>query len=372
MIPFSNLKRQHSAIASQIHAATEKVLKCGWYILGKEVETFERHFAEYIGSKHCVGVANGTDAITLALMAQGIGVGDEVITTALTAYPTITGIERAGATPIIVDVYKKDGLINPACITSKITKRTRAIVAVHLYGKCCQMDALQKISTQHHLALIEDCAQSCGASYDGNKAGSIGSIGCFSFYPTKNLGACGDGGAVVTNSKSITQQLRMLRNYGQSDRYHHQLNGLNSRLDEIQAAILTIKLAQLDRWNLRRQKIATTYQHHLSKTVTILSNCHNHGHIYHLFVIRVPSRTQFMQQMDDLGVQTLIHYPVAVHQQPAMAQCCNAQPSLANAEMLANEVVSLPIYPELTDEEVITIINAVLAATSNPIPQATK
>jgi len=295
-------------------------------------------------------------------MALKIGQGDEVITTALTAYPTITGIIRSGATPIIADVHPTDGLINADHIPHLITPRTKAIVAVHLYGKCCDMNALQSLCQQHHIALIEDCAQACGATFEGKSAGSIGDLGCFSFYPTKNLGAFGDGGAVTTHSDTLNDRLRMLRNYGQSNRYHHQTNGLNSRLDEIQAAILKSKLSLLKVWNQRRRTIATAYHQQLSGIVEPLSSSHDQGHCYHLFVIRVADRDSFMATMQHHAVQTLMHYPIAVHQQPAMATYNAAAQSYPMAEKLAAEVVSLPLYPEMTDEEVTTVIHAVISS----------
>lgn len=351
------------AIADRIRAATNRVIESGWYVLGDEGANFETQFAEFTGCKHAIGVASGTDAITLALMALSIGNGDEVITTALTAYPTITAITRSGATPIIADIHATDGLINPEHAASLITPRTKAIVAVHLYGKCCDMGALRSICQHHHIALIEDCAQACGASAEGQLAGSMGDLGCFSFYPTKNLGALGDGGAITTDSDDIAKRLRMLRNYGQSDRYHHQHHGVNSRLDEMQAAILCAKLPLLTHWNQRRREIASTYHQHLSMAVNCLSTHDDQGHIYHLFAIRVKNRNLFMETMRCQGVQTLIHYPIAVHQQPAMAASRAQASPCPVAEQLATEVVSLPLYPEMTDEEVAAVSNAVLIST---------
>ncbi|RMH51786.1 MAG: DegT/DnrJ/EryC1/StrS family aminotransferase [Zetaproteobacteria bacterium] len=362
MIPFTDCRCHPEALRRQIDAAIARVLERGRYILGEEVATFEQAFARYLGSRFCIGVASGTDAITLALMALQIGDGAEVITTALTAYPTITGIERAGARPVVVDVDPHDGLIDPQAVADAITPRTEAIVAVHLYGKCCAMEPLQAIARRHGLALIEDCAQAVGATLDRHKAGTMGEIGCFSFYPTKNLGAIGDGGAVVTDSEKLAERLRMLRNYGQSDRYHHRIPGLNSRLDELQAAILHAKLPWLDEWNRRRREIAATYMRRLPPSIIPLAAPTDHGHVHHLFVVRTRRREQFMERMAQQGIATLIHYPVPAHRQPAMARHHPLPPRLPHAEQLADEVVSLPLHPLLKDETVETIIEAAAAA----------
>jgi len=264
MILFNNFKLQYKEIKKDVDSAIKNVMESGWFILGKEVKSFEAEFAKYIGIAYCVGVGSGTDAITLSLISMGIGEGSEVITTNLTAFPTITGIMQSKAIPVVVDVNTKNGLIDYSKIKKKITSRTKAIVPVHLYGQSCQMHRVIEIAKRHDLKIVEDCAQSAGSKYLEAKTGSIGHCNAFSFYPTKNLGAYGDGGAVVTNDKEIYERLLRLRNYGQITRYlHRDKEGINSRLDEIQAAILRVKLKHLDKWNEERRRIARFYRKNL-------------------------------------------------------------------------------------------------------------
>jgi Predicted pyridoxal phosphate-dependent enzyme apparently involved in regulation of cell wall biogenesis len=353
MIPFTNLSAHYHVLRDDIDRAISHVLEDGYFILGDQLRNFEEEFARFIGVRYCVGVASGTDAITLCLLASGIQPDDEVITTAMTAFPTITGILQTGARPVVVDITIDDGLIDVSRIVEKITSKTKAIVAVHLYGQCCDMDQLQALARNHGLVIIEDAAQAVGASYKGRKAGSIGQCNAFSFYPTKNLGAFGDGGAVTTDDRLIYESLLSRRNYGQSDRYHHDGPGTNSRLDELQAAILRVKLTHLLEWNNRRASIAQKYRSNL-KTVRCLIE-HGYGvSNHHLFVVRHGQPERCMSHLETRGVQTLIHYPLPVHRQKAFPFQQNE--SFPHSELFSKTIFSLPIYPELPDTDVETII----------------
>ena len=355
MIPFNNLQEQYRAVRQPIDDAVRGVLDSGWYVMGEQLKAFEAEFARYIGVNYCVGVASGTEAIALSLMALGVGSGDEVITSNVTAFPTISGILQAGAQPVVVDINYHDGLIDCAAIESAITPRTRAIVAVHLYGQCCDMDALLSIANKRGLSLIEDAAQAAGATYRGKKAGSFGECSAFSFYPTKNLGAYGDGGAVTTSSGQLHDKLLMLRNYGQRDRYHHEGAGLNSRLDELQAAILRVKLGRLDAWNRRRGEIAAYYRLHL----TCLGCLEEHAlgtSNNHLFVVQHEAPERCMRHMTLQGVETLIHYPVPVNRHSAFSW--QKHDSFPHSDRFTRTIFSLPLYPELTEENVQQIVEA--------------
>ncbi len=356
MILFNDFKQEYQLIRKDINDAIRRVLDSGWYILGKECESFEKEFAAYIGTNYCVGVANGTEAIALALSAMDIGKGDEVITTNLTAYPTITGILQAGAKPRVIDIRTDDGLIDCNKIESNITSATKAIVPVHLYGQCCNMDELQQIATKHSLKLMEDCAQSAGSTYKGKKAGTFGETASFSFYPTKNLGAYGDAGAITTNNKEIYEKLLSLRNYGQTKRYYHDNIGINSRLDEMQAAILRAKLPHLDQWNLRRKEIAGMYRKGLQHV-----NClteHEYGQMnYHLFVIKTTKRDALLEHLNQQGICALIHYPVPINEQQSFPR--QKGEKLDNTIQFSSSILSLPIHPVLTNAEVETTIKTV-------------
>ena len=348
MILFNDFISEYHALKSEIDGAIARVLESGWFILGNELEQFESELADFLGAKYCVGVASGTDALTLSLMALEIGPGDEVITANMTAFPTITGILNAGATPVVVDVQLEDGLINPQAIRAQITSQTKAIIPVHLYGQACDMAAIRHIAGECGLKVIEDCAQACGATFRGKRVGNFGECGAFSFYPTKNLGAYGDAGAIVTNDENIYQRLRALRNYGQSTRYYHITQGLNSRLDELQAAILRVKLKHLEIWNQQRAALAEIY-HASLKTVAPLA--HRQGeHIYHLYVVRTPERERLQAYLQAHNIQTLIHYPVPVHQQPAFQG--RRSDDLSVSGKMAAEILSLPIHPWLQEYEV--------------------
>ncbi len=355
MILFNEFKRHHDTLQKEIDVAIKRVFDSGWYILGKEGEAFESEFAQYIGAPYCVGVANGTEAITLALWALGVETGDEVITTNMTAFPTIVGIIQAGAIPVVVDINPEDGLIDCNKIEEKVNTRTKAIVPVHLYGQSCDMDRICLLAQKHGLKVVEDCAQSVGATYKGKKIGTYGNCASFSFYPTKNLGAYGDGGAIVTFDHMIYNRLVSLRNYGQTRRYYHDDKGINSRLDEIQAAILRVKLPYLDKWNNRRREIAACYRAGL-KGVACLRE-HDYGKMnYHLFVIKVTNRDKWTEHLDRQGIKTLIHYPVPVHKQQGFAW--QKDELMSHTVEFADSILSLPIYPELRDEEVQRVIKA--------------
>jgi dTDP-4-amino-4,6-dideoxygalactose transaminase len=357
MIRFDGFLTQYESIRDKVDGAIQRVLKRGWFILGEEVERFEREFADYIGTKYAVGVASGTEAIALSLMALGIGKGHEVITTSMTAFPTITGIMQAGAKAVLVDILPDTGLIDPARIEERITEKTRALLPVHLYGQSCQMDDILALAERRGLKVVEDCAQSCGSTYGKKRTGSLGHCNAFSFYPTKNLGAYGDGGAVTTDDAAIYQRLLRLRNYGKSSRYHHDEFGLNSRLDEIQAAVLRVKLARVNEWNRRRREIAGHYRGELSGVTCLDEKAYGVPN-YHLFVIKSTHRDRLLKHLQDSGVESHIHYPLPVSRQRAFPfQKSERFPA---CEAFADSILSIPLYPELEPEEqeqVIRVIN---------------
>ncbi len=350
-IPFNILKPLYETLQDEMNTAVQRVLASGWYILGPEVEAFEQAFAEYHGLPYAVGVANGTDAIELALRACGIGAGDEVITLSHTAFATVNAVERAGATPVMVDIDPVTYTISPAAVEAAITPRTKAIVPVHIYGQPADLDALQVLCERHHLLLIEDCAQAHGARYRGRLVGTFGAVASFSFYPTKNLGAFGDGGAVITRDPQIAAKLKSLRNYGQTAKYHHEEWGMNSRLDEMQAAILGVKLVHLDSHNATRQALASVYDRGLSN-VTIPVIGANAQSVYHLYVVRHPQRDALMSALKNKGIGTAIHYPIPNHVQPACAHLGYSAGSLPATEQAAREILSLPLYIGLSPSEV--------------------
>jgi dTDP-3-amino-3,4,6-trideoxy-alpha-D-glucose transaminase len=361
-VPFNDLRPRFAADPAGYRAAVERVFVSARYILGPEVEAFEAEFAAYLGIGHAVGVANGTDAIELALRAAGIGPGDEVITVAHTAVATACGIERAGARPVFVDIRADDYTIDPRAIPAAISSRTRAIVAVHLYGQPARLKELRAVADRNNLLCIEDCAQAHGARYGGRFVGTFGHLAAFSFYPTKNLGAFGDGGAVVTADAALADRVRRLRNYGQADRYRHEdAGGFNSRLDELQAAMLRVSLRRLAADNAERQRLADRY---LSRLRVPALPCSAPGtdHVYHLFVVRHSNRDAFRDGLRRRGVETLVHYPIPVHLQPAYAHLGGEPGDLPETERAAREVVSLPLYPGLTNEQQDAVIAAVNAA----------
>ncbi len=360
MILCANPGAQYQAHKEEIDAAIARVLSKGWYILGDETRAFESEFAAYIGVREAVGVGSGTDALQLALAACEIGAGDEVITVAHTAVATVAAIEMAGATPVLVDIEPDYFTINPAKIEAAITPRTKAIIPVHIYGQPAQLDAILDLAAGHQLRVIEDCAQAHGAAYRGTRAGAHGDIACFSFYPTKNLGAIGDGGMVVTNDAALAERARLLREYGWAERYVSHISGRNSRLDELQAAILRVKLRRLDEDNHKRAQIAEKYSEGLSDCGLVLPAIRQHAtHVFHLYVVRASERHELQAFLNSRGVNTLIHYPVPVHLQPAYMNLRRGDGGLTETETAAREILSLPMYPELADRDVEQVIESI-------------
>ncbi len=349
---FNDVKAVNDAVAPELNKAIQRVLQSGWFILGREVESFEEEFAAYCGVDYCIGVASGTEALQLALLACGIGPGDEVITVSHTAMPTALAIIATGATPVFVDIDEQSYTLHPDQLAEALSPKTRAILPVHIYGHCAEMDAIQEFGARHNLYVIEDAAQAHGSSYKGRKAGSIGNLGCFSFYPTKNLGACGDAGAVVTSDPELATRLRQLRNYGESRKYHHDTIGYNSRLDEMQAAILRAKLPHLDRWNEVRRNLATHYRSLLEDRFSFPDIRPGYLHSFHLLVIQNDDRDALQKHLAAHGVQTLIHYPIPCHLQRALQgiehRCCN----LTVTERATQRILSLPMYATLSVEQV--------------------
>jgi len=357
MILCSNPKEQYIAHSDEIKDAIERVLNSGRYILGGEVEAFESEFANFIGTHYCAGVANGTDALHLALRAFDIGFNDEVITSSHTAVATASAIVMCGAKPVFVDIENELYTIDAAKIKDAITPKTKAIIAVHIYGQPCDMDALLAIAKEHNLALIEDCAQAHGAEFDGKKVGSIGDIGCFSFYPTKNLGAIGDGGAITTNSPEVYAKIKALREYGwQNDRISH-FCGFNSRLDEIQAAILRVKLKYLAKDTQKRNEIANIYFEKLKNIAVVPKIRQNCIHAFHLFVIMIKNRDAIQEALRQDGIYALVHYNAAVHMQPAFL---DTKTNLVNTQDILGKILSLPMYPELSHEEALLVCDSLL------------
>jgi dTDP-4-amino-4,6-dideoxygalactose transaminase len=357
-VPFNDLKPVQAMLAGELEAAARRVLQSGWYILGPELEAFEAEFAAYHGVPHAVGVANGTDAVELALRALGIGAGDEVITVSHTAVATVCAVERAGATPVLVDVDEATFTIDPRAAEAAITPRTRAIVPVHLYGQPADMDAVLDLARRHGLAVVEDCAQAHGARWRGQPVGTLGDLGAFSFYPTKNLGALGDAGAVIARDAQLAARLRRLRNYGQRERYEHVETGMNSRLDELQAALLRVKLARLDEHNAERRRLAQLYSRGLTTVRTPAARTEAH-HVYHLYVVRHRERHRLRAHLAAAGVQTLLHYPAPVHAQPAYAHLRERAGALAVTDRLASEILSLPLFVGLADDQLQRVVEVV-------------
>lgn len=359
-IPAVDLAGQYRALHAEIDAAIDRVLTGGWYILGEETRAFEAEFAAYVGVEYGVGVASGTDALALALRAVGVETGDEVITVSHTAVATVVAVEQAGARPVFVDIDPVTFTMDPARLEAAISPGTRAIVPVHLYGHPADMDLILVVARSYHLAVVEDCAQAHGALYRGRPAGSWGDAAAFSFYPTKNLGAIGDGGMVVTNRSDVAERLRLLRQYGWARRYVSQIRGVNSRLDELQAAILRVKLRYLKAWNERRRELAARYSVLLDNTNLGLPQAVGDvTHAYHLYVVRAKERDALLTYLHQQGISAQVHYPVAVHLQPAYADLGFELGSLPETERAAADVLSLPLYPEMKDEAVVYIFEAI-------------
>lgn len=359
-IRFGDLSRQYKSIKKEIDSAVADVLDSGWFVLGKNVELFERKFAEYCSCKYAVGVGSGTEALHLSILSCNIENNDEIITVPNTAVPTVSAVSFANAIPVFVDINEQTFTMDPSKIESRITRRTKAIIPVHLFGHPADMDPIIKIAKKYNIKVIEDACQSHGSLYKSIKTGTIGDIGCFSFYPSKNLGCFGDGGMVVTNNKKIYEKIKLLRNYGQKKRYYHSIKGFNSRLDEIQAAVLLVKLRKLDEWNDMRRKIAKSYNDGIANPLIIkpIENKYTR-HNYHLYVIRTKNRDRLRKYMKDKGIETLIHYPLPIYLQEAYKFLNIRKGRCPVAEMYSNEIVSLPIYPELKMNEIRYIIDVI-------------
>jgi dTDP-4-amino-4,6-dideoxygalactose transaminase len=361
-IPLVGLFDQYQNIKPEIDAAIANVISQSAFVGGDEVRKFETEFAAYCETLACVGVGNGTDAINLTLRAMGIGAGDEVITVAHTFIATTEAISNTGARPVFVDIKDETMLMDPALVEQAITPRTKAIIPVHLYGQPCDLDELMDIAERHRLKVIEDAAQAHGARWRGRRAGSIGDAGCFSFYPGKNLGAFGDAGAVVSDDEDLIERVRMLANHGRLEKYTHKLEGVNSRLDGMQAAILRVKLQHLDSWNESRRRHADFYFETLGAADLRLPGTDERAEpVWHLFVVRVAERDQLQRTLKEHGIATGVHYPVPLHLQPACEYLGIAPGSLPVTEKVAAEVISLPMYPELIASQLERIANAVIA-----------
>ncbi len=361
VIPFFDSTRQFSKIQSKIDASVARVFRSGKFILGEEGVRFENGFASFIGARYGIGVNSGTDALKIALRALGIKPGDEVITVSNTAVPTISAIRETGAIPVFVDIDEYFTIATKD-IERAITKKTKAIIPVHLYGQPCAMAAVLKIAKKHGLKVIEDCAQATGAKIKDKKIGSFGDLACFSFYPTKNLGAYGDGGMIITSNKKLADACRRLRMYGMEKTYYAHEEGYNSRLDELQAAVLNIKLNYLEAWNTRRNKIAHFYLANIiNKHITLPRLKTGYSHAFHLFVIRTKARKQLEKYLQGNGIGFGIHYPFPIHLQKAYGFLGYKTGELPATEQAAKEILSLPVFPELTDEELKYIVKKINA-----------
>ncbi|HXE95884.1 MAG TPA: DegT/DnrJ/EryC1/StrS family aminotransferase [Dongiaceae bacterium] len=351
-IPFLDLGETYKELKAELDNSIQRVMNSGWYIQGEELDAFEAEFAAYCSAKYCVGVGNGLDALHLVLRAYGIGTGDEVIVPSHTFIATWLAVTHAGARPVPVETPDDVSYtISPALIEAAITPRTKAIIPVHLYGRPADMAPIMQIASRHGLKVIEDAAQAHGACYQGCRTGSLGDAAAFSFYPGKNLGAFGDGGAITTNDGELAIKIRSLRNYGSSTKYVHDFIGLNSRLDPLQAAMLRVKLCYLDEWNSRRVSLAASYQQLLAGTKLVLPAASaGFDSVYHLFVVRTPNRDMLQVELKKAGIETLIHYPIPPHKQGAYQAMQNG--ALPVAELLSSEVLSLPMGPHLTREDV--------------------
>ncbi len=361
-IPQANPLANYLTHKEEIDTAIAHVISRGRYILGEEVATFEQEFANYIGARFGIGVGSGTEALHIALLACEIGPEDEVITVSHTAVATVAAIELCSAHPVLVDIDPFSFTMDASQIEPGITPRTRAIIPVHLYGHPSNMSSILEIARTHRLYVIEDCAQAHGATYRGSRVGSLGDIAAFSFYPTKNLWAFGDGGMVVTNEPQLAERARLLREYGWQQRYISEFPGLNSRLDELQAAILRVKLPYLDEDNQKRQALAKIYGKFLADTSLSLPGCSEEvTHVYHQYVVRSSQRDRLQTYLRARGIGTLVHYPVPVHLQPAYQGRLRCVGSMANTERIAKGILSLPIYPELTPEEIGYVSEAIVS-----------
>jgi dTDP-4-amino-4,6-dideoxygalactose transaminase len=365
-VPMLDLERQHGPIHEALQEAMARVMASGGFVGGPEVEAFEAELAAWHGVPHCVGVANGTDALVVAFKALGIGPGDEVVTAAVSFFATAEAISLAGAVPVFCDIHPRAALLDTAGLESCITPRTRAVVPVHLYGQPVDMDAVAAVARRHGLAVVEDCAQAIGATWRGRKVGTFGDLAAFSFYPSKNLGAFGDAGALLTRDATLAGRCRQLANHGGSRKYEHNVVGMNSRLDALQAAVLRVKLPHLESWTAGRQRNAARYralfqEAGLSDRVTLPCEAPQRTHIYNQFNIRVRERDALKAHLDRAGIGTEIYYPVPFHLQACYASLGYAAGAFPEAEAAARESLALPIYPELTEAQQAEVVGAITA-----------
>lgn len=368
LVPFLDLTAQLATIRPEVDAAIARVLDGTQFILGEEVSAFEQEFAAFCGASECVGVDSGLSALELVLRGIGVGPGDEVITGAHTYIATVIAITTVGATPVLVEVDPQTYLLDPAGLEAAITPRTRAIIPVHLYGQTVDMDPLLAVAQRHHLFVLEDACQAHGATYKGRRAGSLGHAAAFSFYPGKNLGAMGDGGAVTTNDAALASRLRMLRNYGQTVKYHHEMIGFNRRLDSLQAAVLRVKLRHLDDWNAGRRRVAAAYAERLaSLPLTLPIVGADNDPVWHLYVVRAADRDGLQTQLRAQGIDSGLHYPIPIHRQHAYPELAGL--SFPLSEVIAAECLSLPMYAEMTDAQIEAVARALHASLSEaPLP----
>lgn len=354
-IPFLDLHKINERFRVQIDARFKQILDDGWYILGRQNEMFEKNFADYLGVKHCIGCANGLDALNLIIKAYGFGPGNEIIVPANTYIATILAVSENGATPVLVEPDINTYNINPDLIEAKITPRTKAIMVVHLYGQAVQMGKIWELAKKYNLKIIEDAAQAHGAEYQGRKTGNLGDAAGFSFYPGKNLGCMGDGGCITTNNDDLADRVRALRNYGSLKKYVHLYKGINSRLDELQAAVLDVKLPQLDADNNRRREIARYYRNNIKNPLITLPQVYDEkAHVWHIFAIRTPNHAALQKYLADHGIETNIHYPTPPHKQGAYEEWKDE--SYPVSEQIHREELSLPISPVMTEEEIKLVV----------------
>ncbi len=363
-IPLVDLATQYRAIKPEIDAALQRVLASGQFILGPEVEALEREIAAYCKTAHAIAVASGTDALELSLRALDIGPGDEVVTSAFSFIATAEAIIAVGATPVFVDIHPESYTLDPAALRAALSAKTKAIIPVHLYGQPCDMDAVMVAARAHRVHVVEDCAQAIGAAYRGRRVGSFGEAAALSFYPSKNLGACGDAGMILTNDSALAEKFRLLRAHGSRERYHHVVLGTNSRLDELQAALLRVKLHHLDAWTEARQDCARAYHQAFHEAgvqgLVLPATLAERTHVYHLYTIRTPYRRRIQERLQQQGIATQVAYPSTLPQQPALAPYLPSTGSYPQAESAARDVLSLPIYPELSLADIRRIVEEVV------------
>ena len=360
MIKFLDMKNMHTKIKDEIMKAIERVYDSNWYILGQEVEKFEYEFASYCKSQYCIGVSNGLDALHLILRGYDIGMGDEVIVPSNTYIATALAVNYAGATPVFVEPNEKTYNINTNLIEESITSKTKAIMAVHLYGQPCNMDPINNIAKKYNLKVIEDNSQAQGATYKGKKTGNLGDAAGISLYPGKNIGALGDAGVITTNDKKLAEKVRILRNYGSEKKYYNKYKGYNSRLDEIQAAILRVKLKYLDEWNNYRKQVADIYLQQIKNDNIILPFVEvDTNPVWHQFIIRSNKRDELQIYLKNKGIETMIHYPIPIHKQEAYKEYAKYIGEFPISEMISKEILSIPIYPYIQSKDIQTIIEAI-------------